>query len=164
MDRRALCRQDRLLGWLHPGAPFRDHLFLSQYLNAYNINTLLMSLTQVHQHPYRGLAVVFVLWKFLLLSVACLSPGLGYDTSTDLLFELNNTANDNSREGHLFLVIFKHISAKLVRWDAIYFISSAKHGYVHEQEWAFGWGVTTLIGHVAKYCMQEKLSSTRTCT
>jgi phosphatidylinositol glycan class V len=119
---------------------------------------LIPSFTQVLSHPYRSLAIIFVLWKILLLLIAGLSPGLGYDTSTDLLFELN-TANVDSRRYYLPQTVLKRLSARLVRWDAIYFISSAKHGYIYEQEWAFGWGVTTIIGRVAYYCTTSKARS-----
>lgn len=104
--------------------------------------------------PFLSLFLIFSAWKTLLFIVAVLTPGLGYDTSTDLLFHHDDaqlgaglSANDwKSR-------ILGHILNRLVRWDAIYFASVAHRGYRHEQEWAFGWGFTSLISFVTK-CMR----------
>lgn len=32
------------------------------------------------------------------------------------------------------------LALRLIKWDAIYFVSIGKRGRVYEQEWAFGWG------------------------
>lgn len=86
------------------------------------------------------------------MSIAILSPGLGYDTSTDLLFEHATTAVSKhiARDGQTGEASWtQHIASKFVRWDAIYFVTSAQRGYVYEQEWAFGWGLSKLIGFVS---------------
>jgi len=116
---------------------------------------ILRSHRQTLSHPYRSLVVLFVLWKGLLLLIACLSPGSGYDTSTNLLFQLETAT---STRNTVLQRIADLVSEKLVRWDAIYFASIAQHGYVYEQEWAFGWGFAMLSRVVAR-C--EKL--TREC-
>ena len=104
-----------------------------------------------HRHtlnqPYRTLVVFLLLWKGLLLLIACLSPGSGYDTSTNLLFQLEAATSTRST---VLQRVADLVSEKLVRWDAIYFASIAQHGYVHEQEWAFGWGFAMLSRVVAR--------------
>jgi phosphatidylinositol glycan class V len=92
---------------------------------------------QAIDHPIRSLTVLFLLWKALLLLIACSSPGLGYDTSTSLLL--------SSKEDNSLPWIFRYVVSKLARWDAIYFIKVSNRGYIFEQEWAFGWGFTRLI-------------------
>ncbi|KPI37825.1 GPI mannosyltransferase 2 [Cyphellophora attinorum] len=84
--------------------------------------------------PLTTLTAIFVLWKSLLFILAVASPGIGYDTSTDLL--------DWPGGGSVF--------AKLVRWDAIYFTQMAKDGHVFEQEWAFGVGISGLLSRVSR--------------
>lgn len=72
---------------------------------------------------------IFVIWKTLLLFVAWLAPGDGYDTSTTLLPHTN----------------------KLVRWDAIYYVQIAHRGHVFEQEWAFGTGLSTILSTISPH-------------
>lgn len=91
------------------------------------------------QHPIQSLALAFAAWKILLLLIAICSPGPGYDTSTTLSLSSHNP------EVKQLPVILKHIINKLTRWDAIYFTKAAYRGYVFEQEWAFGWGFSSLI-------------------
>lgn len=90
------------------------------------------------ESPQRHLAVLFVGWKLLLLFVAAGGPGLGYDTSTSLVFP-----NRGGEWG--VAVALEYIVQKLTRWDAIYFVKVAQRGYAFEQEWAWGWGFTRLI-------------------
>ncbi|GAB7350441.1 hypothetical protein MBLNU459_g1048t1 [Dothideomycetes sp. NU459] len=90
------------------------------------------------------LVFVFVLWKTLLLCVACASPGPGYDTSTQLLIP---TAS--SKDAFVIRVL-SHVAHKLVRWDSVFFVNIADRGYLFEQEWAFGWGFTRLVSFAAK--------------
>lgn len=90
------------------------------------------------------LVVVFATWKSLLLCVASVSPGPGYDTSTQLLLR---SASYHTTGGPT--IITKTVS-KLVRWDALYFVSAAHRGYRFEQEWAFGWGLTQVVSAIAK--------------
>ena len=87
------------------------------------------------EYPKASLAVIYVLWKVLLLLVAISSPGSGYDTSTSLLRQPQSL-----------------LTSKLVRWDAIYYTQIAQRGYVFEQEWAFGWGYTHMLKLLAT-CM-----------
>jgi phosphatidylinositol glycan class V len=88
--------------------------------------------------PTRSLVIVFLLWKALLLLIAVSSPGPGYDTSTGLALVKNHSTTTLPH-------LVGHIANKLTRWDAIYFITIAERDYVHEQEWAFGYGFTKLI-------------------
>lgn len=74
-----------------------------------------------------SISTAYVVWKSIILLVAWLAPGQGYDTSTTLLAGAN----------------------KLVRWDAIYFVQKAWRGDIFEQEWAFGKGLSTLLSSIA---------------
>lgn len=94
----------------------------------------------------RSLACLFVVWKLLLLCIAYVSPGPGYDTSTQLLL-----VHSHSHSGNTLLAgLVEHLIANLVRWDALYFVSVAERGYLFEQEWAWGWGYTRFLSLVAK--------------
>ncbi|KAI1880924.1 hypothetical protein JX265_001164 [Neoarthrinium moseri] len=42
------------------------------------------------------------------------------------------------------------VATKLTRWDAIYFIQSARRGHVFEQEWAFGLALPSVISFLVK--------------
>lgn len=99
----------------------------------------------------KTLLVVFCAWKSLLLIIACASPGPGYDTSTQLLLR------PYSKESSLAARILVHISSRLVRWDALYFVSVAQRNYLFEQEWAFGWGFTRFVSFVAKGVLQPHI-------
>ena len=79
------------------------------------------------------LSGLFLFWKLLLFAAAIVSPGNGYDTSTALLSQAE-----------------PGVIGKLVRWDAVYYTKTAQRGYVFEQEWAFGWGLTRLLHFTAK--------------
>ncbi|RDL39606.1 GPI mannosyltransferase 2 [Venustampulla echinocandica] len=92
------------------------------------------------RHPVKSLIAFFVLWKALLLFIACCSPGQGYDTSTNLILPPYGTEKFNA-----FPLPLQLIAAKVTRWDAIYFVRASNRGYTFEQEWAFGWGFTRLI-------------------
>lgn len=93
--------------------------------------------------PICSLVTIWALWKSLLLLMAVASPGPGYDTSTSLLLLHNATRPTESSSK-----IVHFVTGKLNRWDAIYFVKLAERGYLLEQEWAFGWGWTGLIGLV----------------
>lgn len=107
-----------------------------------------MRLQSIHQYlpvgPVKLLLVEFFLWKTLLLAVALLSQGPGYDTSTDILFSGKNGHVDNAS---LFTAL--GLVRKLTRWDAVYFVKAAQRGYLFEQEWAFGKGFTWLVSRAS---------------
>lgn len=89
--------------------------------------------------PIQSLVYLFTAWKALLLLLAVCSPGIPYDTSTTL----NQPHVGYDSRSAATLLDF--VSAKLTRWDAIYFSKIASRGYLFEQEWAFGLGWTGLI-------------------
>lgn len=94
--------------------------------------------------PVQALLTIFVAWKCILLLVAFSSPGVGYDTSASLY-------NGIQRPQDSYLLSAASIlSNKLTSWDAIYFTKTANRGYLYEQEWAFGWGMSRLIRFFAK--------------
>ena len=92
---------------------------------------------RVTQNPRRYLALYWAAWKLLFVVLALASPGIGYDTSTDVLLAARSPQSPH-REYHQF----RHGLQKFVRWDAIYFTKIAQRGPLFEQEWAFGWGFT----------------------
>ncbi|KAL8834620.1 MAG: hypothetical protein Q9170_003668 [Blastenia crenularia] len=94
------------------------------------------------ERPRGSLVALSVIWKLILLSIACTSPYPGYDTSTAILIsnEVPNTKCHYSVESAL-----KALGSRLTRWDAIYFTQSSRRGALFEQEWAFGWGFTKLL-------------------
>lgn len=94
--------------------------------------------TRPLDRPLRNLVVLCVAWKLLLLLIAVLSPGTGYDTSASLF-------SQSVAEGRQLPLAIQYTLDKLTRWDAIYFVKIADRGYLFEQEWAFGWGFTRLI-------------------
>ncbi|KAH0559613.1 hypothetical protein GP486_003871 [Trichoglossum hirsutum] len=102
--------------------------------------------------PLQTILLFFVIWKTLILLIATLSPGPGYDTSTLLLLGRGDDDRPNPPPGtggeraQEWLPCSSFCwPEKLVRWDAIYFAKIAERGYLFEQEWAFGWGLTRLI-------------------
>ncbi|KAH8668139.1 GPI mannosyltransferase 2 [Tricladium varicosporioides] len=103
------------------------------------------TVSRVYDDPRRNLVALFLLWKILLLVIACCSPGLGYDTSSDLMLSPESDSPSS------LPIALQYIVGKLTRWDAIYFVQTSKRGYIFEQEWAFGWGFTRLIAFVATY-------------
>ena len=91
------------------------------------------------------LTVYFVAWKALLLLVAASSPGLGYDTSTQILLD-HDERTPESWTGR----VLQHVLFRLTRWDAIYFASNSERGHVNEQDWAFSWALARVTSSVAK--------------
>ncbi|KAL9099431.1 MAG: hypothetical protein Q9163_005067 [Psora crenata] len=98
------------------------------------------------RNPIIRLIAYFVAWKLLLLGVALLSPGPGYDTSTGLL-QYMDASSPNHRCSTNYL---GPLAGKLVRWDGIYYTQIARRGYSFEQEWAFGWGHTRALSLVSR--------------
>lgn len=99
------------------------------------------------RHPLRSLTVLFWLWKALLFLVVVACPGPGYDTSTTLLPALTPHLSDvTSPVNHTGSL---SIPLRFVRWDSIYFVHTARNGYVFEQEWAFGYGYTKVLRFLA---------------
>ena len=92
-------------------------------------------------YPKCFLVLSFITWKLILLAIALMSPGPGYDTSTVLLhLDSSLTQTEPGSDWELASRL-----RTLVRWDAIYFTQLARRGYIWEQEWAFGWGFSNLI-------------------
>lgn len=92
--------------------------------------------------------ILFLAWKLLLLTVAFLTPGPSYDSSTELLFQsqgLSGTRQLNVTDESWDLA---RLARRLTRWDAIYFTDIGQRGRVFEQEWAFGWGWTQLLAEL----------------
>jgi GPI mannosyltransferase 2 len=110
--------------------------------------------TRPLDRPIRNLLILCVAWKLLLLLIAVVSFGPGYDTSASLF-------SPSAAEGRQLPPPIQYILGKFIRWDAIYFVKIADRGYVFEQEWAFGWGFTRLIslctaGERDSYGLSEK--------
>lgn len=111
---------------------------------------------------YLALTSIFIVWKLLLLIVVLTTPtdGPGYDTSADLFFEtdavLHNTIGQgDAAAANLAAIlptssIVSRITTRLTRWDAIYMISAAWKGYLHEQDWAFSFGYTAIVDWSSK--------------
>ncbi|KAL6854643.1 family 76 glycosyltransferase [Trichoderma novae-zelandiae] len=79
--------------------------------------------------PLQSLFAVFAAWKGFLLAVALgTTISQDYDTSTSLFFEHAYGSSANA----------SGLATRLTRWDALYFMQAARHGYVYEQQWAFG--------------------------
>ncbi|KFX87178.1 hypothetical protein V490_08472 [Pseudogymnoascus sp. VKM F-3557] len=78
-------------------------------------------------------------------------PGPGYDTSASLLTP--PAGNGSSLTGLLEL-----LAEKLTSWDAIYFTTVARRGYLYEQEWAFAWGWTQLISFFSSDLRETSLA------
>lgn len=91
-------------------------------------------------NPIHSLTISFWLWKALVFIVIAACPGLGYDTSTSLIsYEESDPTVIASQYQSL------PVTLKFARWDSIYFLHTAEHGYLFEQEWAFGYGYTKLL-------------------
>lgn len=97
------------------------------------------------KHDLGTVIKIFLTWKFLLLAIACASPGPGYDTSTQILLDqYSSTSNSLSSRA------IEHLVLRLTRWDGIYFSSLASRGHVNEQEWAFSWALARITSLVAR--------------
>ena len=94
------------------------------------------------RRPVRTLVIVFAAWKLFLVLIAAGSTlgGPASDTSASIALDLANPSNSSAPA----------ILARLTSWDAIYFTQVARRGYLFEQEWAFGSGLTIVIEYLVK--------------
>lgn len=105
----------------------------------------------VRSQPLLLLVICFTLWKSLLLFLFLMCPGPGYDTSTSLLYAQDGLTREkllscsNATAGDPTPILHT-----MARWDAIYFLSIARRGYLFEQEWAFGYGFTQLLNSLSQ--------------
>ncbi|KAL2405727.1 GPI mannosyltransferase 2 [Exophiala dermatitidis] len=101
----------------------------------------ILSPEAIRDHPLIALTTLFLGWKLCIVVIALASPGIGYDSSTSLLFS----------EGPPHRILLEPPTSltspwfKFVRWDAIYFTHISQQGHVYEQEWAFGMGISTVL-------------------
>jgi hypothetical protein len=141
------------------GILFADTLAAAQSMrrptrcpSPFNMAATEMIAREVKAKHLRQLVLVFLLWKALLLGLAAFCPGPGYDTSALILIDPSMNRHNNfsglSRTDRLTLNLF--------RWDAIYFVKAAERGQLHEQEWAFSWAYSRLLGSVGQ-CKWIKL-------
>lgn len=98
----------------------------------------------VQDHPLVLLSVIFVAWKVCIILVTLASPGVGYDTSTSLLYSQASSLDSILEIPRLWTSRWLNF----VRWDAIYFTHISEEGPVYEQEWAFGIGLSTAISWI----------------
>ncbi|GAB7340398.1 hypothetical protein MBLNU457_6837t1 [Dothideomycetes sp. NU457] len=89
---------------------------------------------------------LFLIWKLLLLVLAALSPGPGYDTSSSLLLPVVDVEKYPSIPSQASARVLN----RLVRWDALHFIGVAQHGDRYEQDRAWGWLYTTVLTSATK--------------
>ncbi|KAH7028111.1 mannosyltransferase [Microdochium trichocladiopsis] len=92
--------------------------------------------------PQASLVRVFTAWKSVLLAIT-IGSGIAqpYDTSTTLV-TIDRPAPSNEAAWD--------IASKLTRWDAIYFVQTARRGYVYEQERAFAAGPSWLMARIVQ--------------
>ncbi|EAW10565.1 DUF409 domain protein [Aspergillus clavatus NRRL 1] len=112
------------------------------------------------RHPVKSLSIAFALWKALIFLVVVTCPGPGYDTSTSLLPYQAEGLSDviSSTHKHRIRSSYLALPLRFVRWDSIYYVHAAEHGYVFEQEWAFGYGYTRIIALLLSVLVLYKLS------
>ncbi|KAH8730862.1 GPI mannosyltransferase 2 [Phaeosphaeriaceae sp. PMI808] len=94
----------------------------------------------------RQLVLIFSLWKGLLHLLAAFCPGPGYDTSAVILLDPSTSRHENFTN----LSRYNRLVLNLMRWDALYFVKAAERGKIYEQEWAFSWAYSWLLGTVGR--------------
>ncbi|KAB5566674.1 GPI mannosyltransferase 2 [Coniochaeta sp. 2T2.1] len=99
------------------------------------------------RHPVRTIIAVFAAWKLFLFLIAAGSTVVGpaYDTSASLALDAASAGKTNSSGS-----AYSELLARLTSWDAIYYTQVARRGYLFEQEWAFGSGLTIVIESIVK--------------
>jgi hypothetical protein len=134
------------------GIPFADTLVATQssrrptpYLSPFNMATE-MAAKEVKTKHLRQLVLIFFLWKTVLLGLAAFCPGPGYDTSALIL--IDPSINRHTNFSGLSRV--DRFTLNLFRWDALYTVKAAERGKIHEQEWAFSWVYSRLLGSVGQ--------------
>jgi phosphatidylinositol glycan class V len=95
---------------------------------------------------YRRLAVIFLIWKAVLFTLAAVCPGPGYDTSALILLDPSVARHENFAD----LTRHERLTLNLFRWDALYSVKAAERGKVHEQEWAFSWTYARLLSFAGR--------------
>lgn len=90
--------------------------------------------------------VCFAAWKILLLALAAFCPGPGYDTSSLILVDPSTNRHNNFTN----LSRLDRLTLNLFRWDALYTVKAAERGKLHEQEWAFSWAYSRVLGFVGQ--------------
>nr|OQO23223.1 hypothetical protein B0A51_10408 [Rachicladosporium sp. CCFEE 5018] len=90
---------------------------------------------------------LFWAWKLLLILIAVVSPGPGYDTSTDLWLAIDRDTDTVPWTAWPA----QRLVSRLVRWDALYFSTSSARGHQTEQEWAFSRSHAIFTWLVAKF-------------
>jgi hypothetical protein len=136
------------------GATFRRHASRhpiaqphpTECLSPTNMTTAEMLSKEVKAKHLRQLVLIFFLWKTMLLGLAAFCPGPGYDTSALMLMDpsINRHTNFSS------LSRGDRLTLNLFRWDALYTVKAAERGKLHEQEWAFSWAYSRLLGSVGQ--------------
>jgi hypothetical protein len=109
--------------------------------------TMGTDLHEFHQGQARRLIPLFMAWKALLILLAVLCPGPGYDTSGLILLSHGESHRDQFQSSSFL----DRLALSHVRWDALYFVKAAQRGYVYEQEWAFSRAYSLILG-IAKDC------------
>ncbi|KAH8722250.1 GPI mannosyltransferase 2 [Ilyonectria robusta] len=100
-----------------------------------------MSLLDHESRPFLSLTAAFAAWKAFLLAIALGAAGASdYDTSTSVFFDVLYGSE----------APVPTVAARLTRWDALYFMSSAHRGYVYEQEWAFAMGLPIVVRAIGR--------------
>lgn len=93
------------------------------------------------RRPVLTLLTVFAVWKLFLFIIAAGSTvGPAYDTSGSITLDVAGSDTGSAPA----------LLARLTSWDAIYFTQAARRGYLFEQEWAFGTGLTIVIECLVK--------------